>query len=38
MEVFKKDVDVALRDIVSGHGGDELMVELDDLRGLFQLK
>ena len=22
----------------SGHGGDELMVELDDLRGLFQLK
>ena len=38
VEVFKKDVDVALRDIVSEHGGDELMVELDDLRGLFQLK
>ncbi len=29
-------VDVALRDTVSGHGGDGLMVGLDDLTGLFQ--
>jgi len=29
-------VGVALRDLVSGHGGDGLMVELDDLSGLFQ--
>jgi len=27
---------VALRDVVSGHGGDGLMVELDGLSGLFQ--
>ena len=37
LEVFKKCVDVALRDMVSGHGGDGLTVELDDLRGLFEL-
>jgi len=36
LEVFKKHVDVALRDKVSGHGGDELTVGLDDLSGLFQ--
>ena len=36
LEVFKSCVDVALRDMVSGHGGDGLMVGLDDLRGLFQ--
>jgi len=36
LEVFKKCGDVALRDVVSGHGGDGLVVELDDLRGLFQ--
>ena len=36
LEVFKKCVDVALRDMVSEHGGDGLMVGLDDLRGLFQ--
>ena len=36
LEVFKKCVDVALRDMVSKHGGDGLMVGLDDLRGLFQ--
>ena len=34
--VFKKRVDVALRDVVSGHGGDGLMVGLGDLSGLFQ--
>ena len=29
-------VDVALRDMVCGHGGDGLVVGLGDLRGLFQ--
>ena len=29
-------VDVALRDAVSGHGGDGLMFGLDDPSGLFQ--
>ena len=29
-------MDVALRYVVSGHGGDELVVGLGDLRGLFQ--
>ena len=38
LEVFKKRVDVALRDMVSGHGGDGLRVGLDDLRCLFQTK
>ena len=33
LEVFKKHVGVAVRDMVSGHG---LVVGLDDLRGLFQ--
>ena len=36
LELFKKHVDVALRDTVIGQGGDGLMVGLDDLRGLFQ--
>jgi len=36
LEVFKKRVDVALQDMVNRHGGDGLMVGLDDLRGLFQ--
>ena len=36
LEVFKKSVDVALRDMASGHGGDGLMVGLDDLSCLFQ--
>ena len=36
LEVFKNSVDVALRDVVSGHGGGGLLVGLDDLRGLFQ--
>ena len=31
-----KRVDVALRDMFSGHGGDGLMVGSDDLSGLFQ--
>ena len=35
-KVFKKCVDVALRDMVSGHGDDRLMIRLDDLRDLFQ--
>ena len=34
LEAFKNRVDVALRDVVSGHGGDRLMVGLGDLRGL----
>ena len=37
MEVFKKCVDVALRDMVNGHDGDELIVGLGDLRDLFHL-
>ena len=36
MEVFKNRGDVALRDVISVHGGVGLMVGLDDLRGLFQ--
>ena len=36
LEAFKNCVDVALRDMVSGHGGDGLLVGLDHLRGLFQ--
>jgi len=36
LEVFKSRVDVALRDMVNGHGGDRLMVGLDGLSGLFQ--
>ncbi len=36
LEVFKNHGDVALRDVVSGHGGDGLMVGLDDLSGVFQ--
>ena len=35
VEVFKKHMDVALRDI-SGHGGDGLMAGLNDLSGLFR--
>ena len=37
VEVLKKRVDVALTDMVSGHGGNGLMVGLDDFSGLFQL-
>ena len=36
LEVFTNRVDVALRDMVSGHGGDGLTVGLRDLSGLFQ--
>ena len=36
LEMFKNRVDVALRDVVSGHGGGGLVVGLDDLSGLFQ--
>ena len=36
LEVFKNHVDVALRDVVSGHGGDGLTVGLHDLKGNFQ--
>ena len=31
LEVFKSHVDVALRNMVSGHGGDGFLVALDDL-------
>jgi len=34
--VLKNCVDVALRDMASGHGGDGLAVGLDDLNDLFQ--
>lgn len=37
LEVFKKCIDVTLKDMVSGHGSSsKLMVGLDDLRCLFQ--
>ena len=36
LEVLKKCVDVALRDVVSRHSGDGLIVGLGDLSGLFQ--
>lgn len=36
LEVFETRGDVALRDMVSGHGGGGLGIGLDDLRGLFQ--
>ena len=35
MEAFKKSVNVTLRDVVSGHGGDGLIAGSDDLRGLL---
>lgn len=34
LEVFKKHADEAPRDVVSGHGGDGVMVGLSDLKGL----
>ena len=37
LRVFRKHGDVALRDMVSGHSGDGLMVGPYDLGGLFQL-
>ena len=36
LEVFKNQADVALRDMISGHGGDEFMDGLDSCRGLYQ--
>ena len=36
LEVFKKRIDVALRDVVSEYGGVSSMLALGDLRGLFQ--
>lgn len=36
LDIFKKNVDVALRDMDSGHGGDGSASELDDISGLFQ--
>lgn len=36
LEASKKPADVALRGMVSGHCGDGLMIQLDDLPGLFQ--
>ncbi len=36
LEVFRKCVDVALRDMVNGFDGDRLMVGLGNLSGFFQ--
>ena len=36
LEVFESRVDVALRDVGSGHSGDGLTIGLGDLSGLFQ--
>jgi len=36
LEVFKNSGDVALRNVVSGHGGGGLTVGLHDLSGLLQ--
>ena len=36
LEVFQGRVDVALRDVASGHGGDGLVVGPGDLRDIFQ--
>ena len=36
LEVFESRVDVALTDMVSGHGGDRLTADLGNLTGLFQ--
>jgi len=36
LEVFQSRVDVALRDMASGHGGDGLMVEPGYRRDFFQ--
>jgi len=36
LHIFKSRVDVALRDVGSGHSGDGLTIGLGDLSGLFQ--
>ena len=38
LEMFKNCVDVALRDVVSGHSGGGLLVGLDGLRSFLTLK
>lgn len=35
LEVSKNSVDVVMRDTCNGHGSDELMVGLHDLKDLF---
>ena len=35
LEMFMNHGEMALRDMVSGHGGGVVAVELNDLRGLF---
>jgi len=35
-EVFRKRLDVALRDVVRGHGGDGLGVRLGAVKGISQ--
>lgn len=37
LEAVKRFGDVELRDVIRGHDGDELMVELDDLMVFFIL-
>ena len=37
LEVFKSRLDVTLSDMVSKHGGDGLVVGLDDLRDVSSL-
>ena len=36
LELIKNCGDVTLRDMVSGHGGDGLIIGLNDLSSLFQ--
>ena len=36
LEMFRKHRDVTLKNMVNGHGRDELMFALDELSGLFQ--
>ena len=36
LEVFKNNADVALRDMINGHGGEGLTVGLDDVSGLYR--
>lgn len=36
LEAFKNCGNMALKDTISGHGGNGLLVGLDGLRGLFQ--
>ena len=36
LEMLKNHIDVVLRDMVSGHGGDGLTVGFDDFSGFLQ--